>query len=698
MQLFNDALKDIDLHNLPVGVKLAVSYLRVSTSAQADTDYNAEGFSIPAQREANLRAADKLGAVIIAEFMDKGESAKTADRPDLQAMLQFVRELGSISYVIVHKVDRLARSREDDVAINLAIRQAGAQLVSATENIDETPSGKLLHGIMATIAEFYSSNLAMEAKKGMRQKAKLGGTPGLAPLGYLNVRQRIEGREIRTVAIDPERAPLIQWMFEAYASGAWTMSQLQEELDGRGLRIPATAKRPARPVSIQHIDKMLVNRYYLGYVKFEGVWYEGRHPALLDQATFDRVQAVRIARALAREKTQKHPHYLKGSVFCGHCGFRLGITNATNRWGTTYPYFFCLGRAKLKNCRQQAVLIADVEASVADWWTRIQLTEVQIVEIREHVTRSLAGLQARNQGELERQRRRVGDLENQRLKLLEARYADAIPLDLFKAEQERITRELAGAQQIIGRCSMEINAVLRVVEEALLLCGDAHRLYLSAPPDVRRQLNQAVFTRFWITDDRVQGADLTEPFAQLLAPDLANRLQAGGGSAKSDNTRNHYPGSPDAGGQTGARRRVHPTSRRGPAALSADDAEAVPDDEIEHRNGLLPTKTTSPGPGGGQGSNIPTLVELRGFEPLTPSMRTAGTADGESQRRGQTVGGGHQRSAGAGAVAVFRCCTGRAPAYPCGPAGLPTGLAAGRRTGLVLGPSARSGGAVRWIS
>ena len=254
--------------------------------------------------------------------MDKGESAKTADRPDLQAMLQFVRELGSISYVIVHKVDRLARSREDDVAINLAIRHAGAQLVSATENIDETPSGKLLHGIMATIAEFYSSNLALEAKKGMRQKAKLGGTPGLAPLGYLNVRQRIEGREIRTVAIDPERAPLIQWMFEAYASGAWTMSQIQEELDGRGLRIPATAKRPARPVSIQHIDKMLVNRYYLGYVKFEGVWYEGRHPALLDQATFDRVQAVRIARALAREKTQKHPHYLKGSVFCGRCGFR----------------------------------------------------------------------------------------------------------------------------------------------------------------------------------------------------------------------------------------------------------------------------------------------------------------------------------------------------------------------------------------
>jgi hypothetical protein len=105
-------------------------------------------------------------------------------------------------------------------------------------------------------------------------------------------------------------------MFEAYGSGEWTMPMLAVELERRGLRIPATPKRPARPVSIQHIDKMLRNRYYIGYVTFEGVEYEGRHPALIDRATFERVQAVCKARRETREKTQKHPHYLKGSVFC----------------------------------------------------------------------------------------------------------------------------------------------------------------------------------------------------------------------------------------------------------------------------------------------------------------------------------------------------------------------------------------------
>lgn len=64
-----------------------------------------------------------------------------------------------------------------------------------------------------------SENLADEAQKGSSQKAKMGGTPFLAPLGYLNVRRLAEGLEIRGIEIDPERAPLIIRMFDAHATG-----------------------------------------------------------------------------------------------------------------------------------------------------------------------------------------------------------------------------------------------------------------------------------------------------------------------------------------------------------------------------------------------------------------------------------------------------------------------------------------------
>ncbi len=132
---------------------LAVSYLRVSTKEQAERGGRDEGFSIPAQREANLRKARELDAIITEEFVDAGESARKADRPELMRMIDYVKEQ-DVTYCIVHKVDRLARNRADDVAIHLALKEAGVVLVSATENIDETPSGMLLHGIMSTIAEF----------------------------------------------------------------------------------------------------------------------------------------------------------------------------------------------------------------------------------------------------------------------------------------------------------------------------------------------------------------------------------------------------------------------------------------------------------------------------------------------------------------------------------------------------------------
>lgn len=65
----------------------------------------------------------------------------------------------------------------------------------------------LIHGIMISIAEFYSTNLTAEAKKGMRQKVKNGGTPTKASFGYINTTVCTdEGRGVRTVVVAPDHA------------------------------------------------------------------------------------------------------------------------------------------------------------------------------------------------------------------------------------------------------------------------------------------------------------------------------------------------------------------------------------------------------------------------------------------------------------------------------------------------------------
>ena len=55
----------------------------------------AEGFSIPAQHEANKKKAASLGALIVKEFVDRGESARSANRPELQKMLTYIQEAGT---------------------------------------------------------------------------------------------------------------------------------------------------------------------------------------------------------------------------------------------------------------------------------------------------------------------------------------------------------------------------------------------------------------------------------------------------------------------------------------------------------------------------------------------------------------------------------------------------------------------------
>ena len=118
----------------------AVAYLRVSTVEQARRGMEPEGFSIPAQREACQRRAAQLEAEVVEEFVDRGESARSANRPDLRRLLAYVAE-NEVRYVIVHKIDRLARNLADHVEITLALRMAGAELVSVSESIDDTPLG-----------------------------------------------------------------------------------------------------------------------------------------------------------------------------------------------------------------------------------------------------------------------------------------------------------------------------------------------------------------------------------------------------------------------------------------------------------------------------------------------------------------------------------------------------------------------------
>jgi site-specific DNA recombinase len=472
------------------GPARAVLYLRVSTKEQAEMGGEAEGFSIPAQREAGRRKAESLRAVVVEEFVDRGESAKSADRPELQRMLAYVAEQ-PVSFVIVHKVDRLARNRVDDVEINLALKKAGAQLVSVTENIDETPSGILLHGIMSTIAEFYSRNLANEVIKGSTQKARSGGTVGKAPIGYRNIRRMVDGREVRTIKVDAERAPLVRWAFDAYAGGNYTLRQLTAELNDRGLTHHATLKQPERPLTMNRVHEMLSRRYYLGYVSYKGVEYEGKHDRLVTPELFEQVQQRLRANRQAGDRAYRRQHYLKGTVVCGRCQSRLLYFISTGNGGR-YEYFRCSGQhAGRTACGLPHLPAYLVEAEVVAAYCYEQLTPDELSELRQTLEARLNGYAERAQKERERLTTRARQLKRERYKWAEKAMNDAVPDDIAREKQRELGQQLTWTEGELAKLEVKEADVRRLLDAALKLAGNCQTAYQASPPDVRRMWNQA---------------------------------------------------------------------------------------------------------------------------------------------------------------------------------------------------------------
>ncbi|MFZ0664666.1 MAG: recombinase family protein, partial [Acidimicrobiales bacterium] len=484
------------LHEGGYGLR-AVIYLRVSTAGQVNTNRDGEGFSIPAQREACMRRIEDLGAVFVEEYIDAGESARSADRPQLQAMLERLTTERDIDFVVVHKVDRLARNRADDVQINLAIRKSGARLVSVTENIDETPTGMLMHGIMSSIAEFYSGNLATEINKGMDQKAKKGGMLGRAPIGYVNV-QHFDGsssKPIRRVELDPERAALVSWAFEAYATGNYTIRQLTEELADRGLTIRPTKVKGAVPLLPQNVHKMLSKRVYVGLVSWKGVEYPGTHQSLVSVETFATVQAILHSRAQSGEKPSRHRHYLRGSLFCKRCGSKMGFVHANGR-SATYDYFFCWSRHRGTGCDLPYVSADIIESQVEACYEPVQISAEMVLKFRDHILKYMKVHLDGAEKLAQKTRKRIQHLEAERRRLLQAHLSGAVPLELLKEEQNRITRQLAQAGAELVNTEIDWVNVERNVNAAVKLASQLSDIYLRADPTLRRRINQASWEGF----------------------------------------------------------------------------------------------------------------------------------------------------------------------------------------------------------
>jgi len=231
----------------------AVIYVRVSTKEQTDN------LSLPTQLRACEEYCHRHGYEILERFHEEGESAKTTDRTQLQALLKYCRtRKGKVHFVVVYNLTRFAREKYDHFALRAHLQSLGISLRSATEPIDDTSTGKLMEGVLAAFAQFDNDVRSDRTRAGMRAALELGRWTFPAPLGYLNAPKWSKTSLIH----DPERGPLVRRAFEDLATGNYTKQEVIARVTEAGL-----SSRKGLRVSPQSFGQMMRNPIYVGRVE-----------------------------------------------------------------------------------------------------------------------------------------------------------------------------------------------------------------------------------------------------------------------------------------------------------------------------------------------------------------------------------------------------------------------------------------------
>lgn len=310
-------------------------YTRKSSEEGLEQDFN----SLDAQREACaayiLSQASEGWKAVPDHYDDGGLSGGSLERPALKRLLADIK-LSRIDIIVVYKVDRLTRSLLDFAKLVETFDTADVSFVSVTQSFNTTTSmRRLTLNMLLSFAQFEREVTAERIRdKIAASKARGMWMGGLPPLGY-----RPAGRSL---AIVQEHAKLVREIYQRYLD-LGTVRLLCETLNHQGVRSPERTTPQGfsyggRPFSRGQLYSILKNPIYVGKISHKGKVWDGNHPPLIDQLTWDQVQRQLADHTqgvhIARERTVP---LLAGKILDSH-GTRL-ISSHTNKGSKRYRYY-----------------------------------------------------------------------------------------------------------------------------------------------------------------------------------------------------------------------------------------------------------------------------------------------------------------------------------------------------------------------
>ena len=478
-------------------MKNALAYARVSTKEQAE-----KGLSIPAQLKAIREHARSHGFRIVDEFTDLGESAKTADRPEFRKMIKRCQKDKTIDAVIIHKIDRFSRNNIDFFAYKAILKKEGIRLLSVCENIEETPSGEFIENVLVAMAQFYSSNLAEETLKGLKEKFSRGEWPVTAPIGYRNMRDE-KGHAY--VVEDKNTSYLIKQTFQLYATGRYSFGSLSEEMENRGLKT-----KNGKLFSPERIKRILQNKFYIGKMSMWNKEVKGIHKPLVDKTLFNQVQNILTERKITQDRYQRRDFLLRGLVYCRSCKKRL-----TAEVHSRGDYYRCQNNVHCK-CSQPYIPTKSLESQIETLYNLMEpsvkllkLLKVEIEEVQKN-------FKAKSTNEILNLKRRINENEAKMDALVDNLATRTITPEVYKKYSQKYEKEIKNAKDRLAILEKDYSTSFDFIDKCMILASTLSRLHKIFSFRQKKNLAKALFKRIWVKNREIRRIELNPPFDFLF--------------------------------------------------------------------------------------------------------------------------------------------------------------------------------------
>lgn len=449
------------------------------------------------------------------------------DRPEMQRLLKDVNE-GKLVMVMSWNFSRISRALVDQQVFYDILKQNGVYYRALSEKID-TENDEDASDILMTIFGLQSSlerkTLIKNTKMGLSAKASKGEPISGRSLGYdLVINQTTKKSEF---IINPYEAHIVKQIFDMYLNKDMGLKAITNKLNKLGYK---TIK--GRPFSVFTTKYILQNPVYKGIIRhrINTNWnvkksrrkhqpediklYQGKHEAIIDPDTFDKVQEKFASRSFQPGRPASNDFYLRGLISCPGCQQKMVCRRAyykkKNGERVMKKYYICslFNRSGSTACSSHSIRSEVIEDTVKYHLSMLMNQNHIIDKIVDKYMITLNKKQPNNDIDINTLLKRKNELVQQREKLLDLYISGPFDKETLDRKVEYINTEINTIEEqveSISSSSSPIKSDINATQIKTLLnklFNNFDSVFEQATTDQKNRLLKMLIEKIELTDDK----------------------------------------------------------------------------------------------------------------------------------------------------------------------------------------------------